>query len=425
MVVGALMTPVFGRLGDGPRRREVILLVLAVVALGSVLAAIPGSPFVILLVGRGMQGVGFGLTPLTMAVARQSLRPVRSARAIAILSVASTGGVGIGYVITGVLDESVGLHGTFLFGALVSGVALLSSWWVLPESTQRSKQPLDIAGAALLGCALLSLLIAVSEASSWGWASAAVVTLLVASVTFILLWARQELSSRHPLVQLHLLRHRTVAITNLSGLLIAMSLYMYLPLQVDFVQTPSSEGYGLGVSVVLSGLMLLPFSAMSLVMTPVAAKVGARIGRSRVVPIGALLMATAAFFFAATGGAVWEGFVATGIAGIGVGFSFAAMPGLIVRSIPPHETGSALGFFQVVRTVGFALGSGVSGSILAAYTLAGHSLPSRAGFTVAMAVGGGVSVVAALVSSRLGHTRPAVHDRVFEPAIVTAEPISE
>ncbi|MGB3372594.1 MAG: MFS transporter, partial [Rhodococcus sp. (in: high G+C Gram-positive bacteria)] len=66
MLTGAVTVPVLGRLGDGPRRRPVVIGALAVVLVGCVFAAIPGN-FAMLIVGRGLQGIGLGLMPLAMA----------------------------------------------------------------------------------------------------------------------------------------------------------------------------------------------------------------------------------------------------------------------------------------------------------------------------------------------------------------------
>ncbi|WP_232806890.1 MFS transporter [Geodermatophilus chilensis] len=86
LLVGAVATPVVGRLGDGPHRRRVVLAVLAVVTLGGVLAALPlGLGW--LIAGRTLQGVGLGLTPLAMATAREALEGDRSRSTIAVLSV--------------------------------------------------------------------------------------------------------------------------------------------------------------------------------------------------------------------------------------------------------------------------------------------------------------------------------------------------
>jgi predicted MFS family arabinose efflux permease len=402
LLVGSVCTPVFGRLADGPARRTVILAILIVVVVGSVLAAIPAGGFALLMVGRAMQGLGFALMPLTISEARDSLPGSRSGTAIAILSIASTAAIGLGYPITGLLDDSLGLNATFWFGAIVAAVALVAAWLVLPASPPRSRRPLDVPGAALIGGALLALLLVITEGRVWGWDSALVIGLLVGAIVLTWFWVRRERSAPYPLVNLRLLRHRIVAVTNLAGLMLALGLYMFFPLLVDFVQTPVSTGYGFGSSVVVAGLVLVPFSACSAFMSPFAAGLAKRVGAERVMPIGAMFMALAFTFFTITGGALWEAFLASGITGMGIGFSFAVMPGLIIRSVPGQETGSALGFSQVIRFVGFAMGSGISASILAAHTQPGQLYPERSGFTVAWVASACACVLVAAVCAWMG-----------------------
>lgn len=77
LLVGAVATPVVGRLGDGRHRRTVTLFCLAIVAVGGALAAIAAS-LPVLVAGRAMQGVGLALMPLTMAAARDHLSDRRS-----------------------------------------------------------------------------------------------------------------------------------------------------------------------------------------------------------------------------------------------------------------------------------------------------------------------------------------------------------
>lgn len=85
MLVGAVATPAMGRLGDGPHRRKVILTGLAVVLIGSLLAALPLG-FSCLITGRALQGVGMGLVPLAIATARDSVPPERARSALSTLS---------------------------------------------------------------------------------------------------------------------------------------------------------------------------------------------------------------------------------------------------------------------------------------------------------------------------------------------------
>ena len=397
VLVGAVSSPIMGRLGDGPRRRPVILLSLGVVALGGVLAGLPGG-FIELVAGRALQGVGLGLMPLTMAVARDHLPEERSRPAIAILSIAAAAGVGLGYPVTGLLDEYFGLHPAFWFGAAVAALALAVCVPVLPESPSATRHSLDVGGAVLLGVALTSFLVVMTEGQLWGWTSPRALGLMAAAVVVGGVWVVWERRADHPLVRLDLLRHRAVRSANFAAFLIAAAMYMFLPLLTDYVQTPARVGYGFGASVVMAGLMLLPFSVLSVSMSRVAAWFGRRVGERWVIPLGALVLAGAVGYFDRTAHHLWQGFVSMALAGVGVGFTFAAMPGLIVRSVPADETGSALGFYQVVRYVGFSGGSALAASLLAAYTGHGQQLPSRSGFVTAMAVGSGLCLVTAALS---------------------------
>ena len=72
LLTGALATPVMGRLADGPRQRAVILVALGAVVVGCVLAAVSNG-FTVLIIGRALQGVGLGLLPVAMAIARRNL----------------------------------------------------------------------------------------------------------------------------------------------------------------------------------------------------------------------------------------------------------------------------------------------------------------------------------------------------------------
>src|SRR4051795_12091974 len=104
LLVGAVATPVVGRLGDGPHRRAVVLVVLSVVVAGGVLAALPlGLGWII--AGRGLQGLALGLTPVAIATARDVLvgEPARSTAAA--LSLTTAAGIGLGYPITGAIAE--------------------------------------------------------------------------------------------------------------------------------------------------------------------------------------------------------------------------------------------------------------------------------------------------------------------------------
>jgi len=110
---------------------------------------------------------------------------------------------------------------------------------------------------------------------------------------------------------------------------------------------------------------------------------------------------------------LWELFVVMAVAGLGVGAAFAAFPGLIISAVPPHETGSAMSLNQVLRYIGFAVGSALTATVLAASSAPGTTTPSARGYGVVAVIGLAVCLTTAVVTwvipaPALAAARPAV-----------------
>ncbi|TQF01230.1 MFS transporter [Kitasatospora acidiphila] len=410
MLVGAVATPVMGRLGDGPRRRPVVLTAAAVVVVGSVLAALPLG-FGFLLAGRALQGVGLGLTPLAIAIARDNLPEARSRSAVALLSITTVAGVGLGYPLTGLIAQSFGIHAGFWFGAMISALGLLLAILVLPANTHRESHALDALGAALLGLAVTGLLLVLTEGESWGWTAPRLLVLGVVSLLLLAWWARHELRTAHPLVDLRALRNPVVLTANVTGVVAGVAMYLLMSLVTRFVQTPTAAGYGFGASVVVAGLALLPFSVMSVLSSKVVPVLARRTSTAAVLPVGCAVSLLSMLVFLSAHQHLWQILVVMAVAGLGVGCTFAVMPGLIVSSVPAREIGSAVSFNQVLRYIGYSTGSALCGAILQAHTAAGHRLPSESGYRAALLFGCVVWVLIGLVTIVLPRRAAAVARR--------------
>jgi MFS family permease len=116
------------------------------------------------------------------------------------------------------------------------------------------------------------------------------------------------------------------------------------------------------------------------------------------IPLGGGLFCVGAASFGLVHRSLWEAFVTMGLVGLGVGFTFAALPGLIIRSVPHQETGSATGLYQLLRNVGLSTGSALSTATLRFTTPTGHLLPDLGGFQIAMLVAAGMCIAAAALS---------------------------
>ena len=402
LLVGAVATPLLGRLGDGPRRRAVVLATLTAVLVGSLLAALPLG-FAALLVGRGLQGLGLGLVPLTLAVAREAVPGEAGRRAVALLSVTSVAGIGLGYLVTGLLAQVAGTPGAFWFGAGLSGLALALAALVLPPSRQPAR-PVDLLGAVLLGAGVGGLLVALADAETWGWASARLLGLSAASVVLLAAWVRHQLRTASPLVDLRQLRARAVLAADATALLAGVGTYLLVSLVIRLVQTPVSTGYGLGASVALAGVVLLPMSLGSVAVSRVVPVLARRVPLTALLPVGCAVMAAALALLLVARSELWQLLVVMGLTGVGLGVAVSVMPVVVLRAVPPSETGSATAFNQVLRTVGYATGSALSGTVLQAHTPTGAAatgFPTAAGYDAAVLVGLVVCAAAVVVSAVL------------------------
>lgn len=397
LLVGAVATPVVGRLGDGSHRRAVILVVLGLVTVGGALAALPlGLQW--LIAGRGLQGFGLGLTPVAIATARDALTGARSRSTVAALSVTVVAGVGLGYPTAGLIAQLGGVHAAFWTGAGISLLALLAAALVLPPSPQTEPRRLDVVGAVLLGAGLGALLLALGEAETWGWRSPVLWVLTGAAVVVLVAWLVWESRTPWPLVDLRLARGRVAGSAHVAALLVGLANYLLLASIPILAQAPAAEGAGFGTSIVVAGLILLPFSLASVLAGRVARAFADRPSARLVLPAAALVQSGAFVLFLVARGELWQLFVLMAVAGFGVGAAFAAFPALIISAVPPQETGSAMSLNQVLRYVGFAVGSALTATVLAAATGPGAEAPSARGYGTIAAIGFAVCVATAVVT---------------------------
>lgn len=414
-LVSAVATPAMGRLGDGPHRRTVIMVGLAIVACGGLIAALPFG-FGALLLARAMQGVGLGLLPLAITTARHALPARRVDSAVAMLSITAVAGIGLGYPITGLIAQFGGLHAAYWFAFLVAIAALAICAVVVPSSHDRPKIRLDLAGALLFGAVLVGVLLVISQGSQWGWTSPKILALAGTSVVLLAAWVVLELKLAHPLVDLRLMRERGALTANVVGLLGAIGMYEVISLVTRLVQTPTSAGYGFGSPVVVAGLMLVPFSAASLAASKLGPALARRTSPTFIMAVSGVLMIAAMLMFCFARSSLTEIVVMMAAAGLGIGSTYAVIPGLIVNAVPRSETGSALSFNQVLRYVGYGLGSALSALILQAHTPAGQELPERSGYTVASLIACALWVLVVISATVLPRLRSSASESVRHEA---------
>lgn len=393
LIVGAVATPLLGRLGDGAERRLVLIGGLGVVTAGLIIASSTSS-YLVLLIGRALQGFGVGLVPITLGIARQFLPAHRLKSAVAILSVTAATGVGFGYWFTGVIADAFDYRIAFGVAGVLALIATLAAWRVLPKTPPKDNIPVDWIGAAMLATVLGTLVLALSEVEVWK--APTIIPLLVVSVVLGGFWVRFESRHTHPVVSLHYLKIRNVLVANITAILLSFGLFIALTLVIRLVQTPPGAGYGFLVSAAETGLLIMPLSLATMISTRIAKIVSEKLETRAVMMIGGVAVVCALLLLALSRTHLYDICIAMALIGVGIGMTYAAMPQLIIRNVPMEETGSATGLNQAMRIVGGAIGSALGATLLA--TSSETILPSNGKFTTAFLVGAGACLIGTLTA---------------------------
>ncbi len=256
----------------------------------------------------------------------------------------------------------------------------------------------------LLSVWLVALLLALSEGTEWGWGSGRIVWLLIGAVVSCVGWVVSELRATTPLIDMTMMRRTAVWTNNLVGLLIGVGMYATFAFLPEFVQTPSSAGYGFGADITRSGLMLLPSAITMFVVGMFAGRLARRLGGKVLVVAGCLIGCAAMLMLAFAHQHPWQIYLSNALMGVGFGLAFAAMSALVVASVPPEQTGVASGMNANIRTIGGSIGAAVMASIVTSQ-IEPSGLPKEAGYTIGFAVMAGALVLAAVAGLLIPSTR--------------------
>jgi len=405
LLAASVATPIAGRIGDIFGKKRTLVVVLAGLGAGTLLAAV-ATTLPVMIGARTIQGLGGAIFPLAFGIVRDEFPRERVARGIALISGLLGVGGGLGIILAGPILAHLDYHWLFWIPFAVIVVTVIATMLVIPESPVRAPGTVNWTGAVLLSLWLICLLVAISEAPSWGWLSARTLGLLAAAALLALAWVRAEARSTSPLVDMRMMRLRGVWTTNLAGFLLGVGMYSAFVLIPQFVQAPTSSGYGFGSSVTQAGLFLIPSTIAMMIASPLGGRLSGRFGSKVPLVLGSTITMLAFVLLAVAHSQHWQVYLSSLLLGVGVGFAFASMANLIVEAVRPDETGVATGMNTVMRTIGGALGGQVAASILAASLLA-DGVPKEEGYTLSfilMAAALAAGVVASLaVPGRQSH----------------------
>ena len=381
----------FGRLGDLMGQKGVYTLGFAIFGLASLGCAFSPT-LIVMAAARAVQGLGAAmLMSSTPAIITDAFPSNERGRAIGLNGAAVAVGLSMGPIVGGLIVTYANWRWIFLVNIPIAILALCVSSFILRRE-ERKPETFDLLGAGIAFTTLFAISLALSRAHVWGWGSWPTLTLIAYTVVGVAVFLFVEGRVRAPVLDLQLFQNRTFAFS-----VLAATLY-FCALSCVIFTIPLVAQVALGKNGFQAGLLLLPISALNVVLAPVAGAVSDRVPARYISTLGALVVLVGSVIVAlqpAHPATTWL-YVSLVILGAGTAVFSQPNNSTIMGSAPPERRGIAGGILATARTSGQLLGVCLAGAIyffqLGAHA---HSFTPAKGVFFAVAL---LSAVAAFVS---------------------------
>ena len=362
MLASTITTPLAGKLGDLYGRKIVLQTALVTFLIGSVLCGLSQN-MTELIAFRALQGLGGGGLMVTTQAAIGDVVPARDRGRYSGLM----GGVFgistvIGPLLGGFFVDNLSWRWIFYINVPIGVIAFVVIAAVFTVRTERTHHDIDYLGITFLAAGLSSIvLLTTLGGNTYGWGSAEIIGLGVASVVLTLgfIWAEHRASE--PVLPLSLFRNPVFAVASAVGFVVGFALFgsvTYLPLFLQLVK---------GSSPTISGLEMLPLMAGVLISSIGSGALITKTGRYKIFPIlGTALMTIGMLLLArlTVDTSIGEAGLSMLVLGLGLGGVMQVLVLVVQNSVDYSQLGVATSGASLFRSMGGSIGTPIFGAIL-------------------------------------------------------------
>jgi EmrB/QacA subfamily drug resistance transporter len=400
-------------LGDRFGRKRMFIVGLGIFIAASAAAALAPSVEA-LVIARALQGVGGAIvTPLTLTILSHSVPAEK--RGLALGAWGGIGGlaVAIGPLVGGAVVEGLSWQWIFWLNVPI-GLALIPFAYRRLSESHGPNTSLDLPGLALGSAGLFGIVWGFVRAGALGWTSTEVLVAFALGALGVVAFVLWELRARQPMLPMRFFRNRTFTAANIASLFMFFGMFGSIFLLSQFLQTV--QGY----SPLEAGLRTLPWTAMPMLVAPIAGALSDRIGGRPLMATGLAMQAIALGWLAA----ITEPNVAYSslvppfvIAGIGMALFFAPVANVVLSSVKREEEGKASGANNAIRELGGVFGVAVLATLFTTY--GGYASPQAFvdGLVPALWVGAGIVAVGAVAALFIPRRKREAEAVAVEPGL--------
>lgn len=403
MLVGAVATPLLGRLGDMYGKKRVLIASMSFYVLGLLGCAFAWS-IPSLIAFRALQGIGMGMFSLAFGIVRDTFPAKVIPMALGLISAMFSVGVSIGLLGGGLIIQTFSWRDCYLLVCPLFAIMVLIAWRTLRDDRKHCAAGLDTVGSALLGLAVLLLLISLTQGEDWGFDDLRTVAMMAASVALFITFALWERKTPTPIIRMDLLLNRGILGANLVALFYGVSMFLLTQTIPFFLRSPENLGGFALTDTFIIGLYMVPMAVTQLFFAPAAGSWSKRFGADKVLIAGMAVFSIGIGMLMALHSEDWMIWTAMGVQGIGMALAMVSFINVVGMAAPKEDFGAASGMNSLFRIVGGSIGPVLASAVMSGYAVL-VTLPfytakftSEEGYVVSWAVGAAFAVAGLVIA---------------------------
>lgn len=366
MMATGVIAPIIGFLGDKWSNKRLYVIALAGFTVASLLCTFAWS-IQSLIAFRILQGLFSGIImPTTMTIIYQTIAKEKQAVAVSLWSVSAMLAPALGPTVGGWLTDLYGWKSLFLMNIPIGIIAVIAAARFIPNYRLSRGITLDWLGFGAVLVGTSSLLLAFSEAHSWGWGGWKTLGLIAFGLLVLAYFVIRTLRVSNPLLNLRVLKVPRFTYGLILNCAVTISMYagtLLVPIYMQDVK---------GVSSFTTGMVMLPGTLAMVLIALLVGRIYSKVGPSRLIFVGLLVMGLASWELSQAHITTTVTFVTVWLAIRYMGIGFCNMPvtNAAMSAIPSENSGHASAVMNWIRQGSAALSVSLFSSLLSSQTIA-------------------------------------------------------